>query len=78
MTASWQWISVVVFCAVGLWCLFGAKRMQRGAIEASEDLKINPFRGYIRSSKYLTVTRLIGISAILVAVFLGVIIILQR
>jgi len=78
MRITWQMTSVAVFLAVGLWCLFGAKGMQRRAIQASEDLKTNPFRAYIRSSRYLTFTRLIGISAILVAFFLTVVIILQR
>ena len=59
--------SIIVFFAVGLYCLIGAKRMQRRAINAGDTMNVRLFRGYIRSKSYLVVARIAGVLCILVA-----------
>jgi hypothetical protein len=65
-----KWLSVVIFFAVGLWCVLGARRMQGAAIRASQDLKVNPFRSYIKSPTYVIVMRIGGVSAMIIALLL--------
>jgi hypothetical protein len=62
--------SIIIFFAVGLYCLIGANRMQRRAIEASDNMNIRLFRGYIRSKSYLVFARVAGVLCILAAVLL--------
>ena len=62
--------TIIIFFAVGLYCLLGAKRMQRRAIEAGDTLNVRLFRGYIRSKSYLVVARVTGILCIGLAVLL--------
>jgi len=58
------WLTATIFLGVGIWCLVGAKGMQKRAIEASDSMKINPFRSYIKSAYYLITTKITGISSI--------------
>ena len=62
--------SIIIFLGVGLYCLIGAKRMQRRAIDAGDEASVRLFRGYIRSKAYLVVARIAGVLCILVAVLL--------
>ena len=78
MTNTWNWVSIAIFLALGFYSLFGARRMQKQAIKASEDLKSNPFRSYIRSPTYLTVARIIGASSIVVALLLALALMLGK
>ena len=64
------WTTIAIFMAAGIWCILGARRIQKRAIEAGESLKINPFRGYINSASYVTVTRIAGVASLIVAVIL--------
>ena len=48
--------------------MLGARRMQKRSIEASKNLKVNPFRNYVNSPAYVVVTRIIGVIAILIAI----------
>ena len=78
MSNHWRWIYVGFFLLVGVWCILGARYMQRYAIKASEDMKVSPFRAYIKSPTYLIVARLIGASSILVALLLALVLILEK
>jgi len=69
------WLTATIFLGVGIWCLVGAKGMQKRAIEASDSMKINPFRSYIKSPYYLITTKITGISSIAVALLLLVLLI---
>jgi hypothetical protein len=44
--------------------------MQRRAIEASDNMNVRLFRGYIRSKSYLIVARIAGVLCSLTAVLL--------
>jgi hypothetical protein len=65
-----DWTPIAIFLAAGIWCLVGARRMQKRAVEVGETLKINPFRRYIKSASYVTVTRIVGATSIIVALLL--------
>lgn len=62
--------TILIFFAVGLYCLFGAKRMQRRAIEAGDARNVRLFRGYIRSKSYVVVARIAGFVCVGIGVFL--------
>jgi len=62
--------SILLFFGVGLYCLLGAKRMQRRAIEASDKYNRRLFRGYIRSRSYVVVARITGVLSIGIALLL--------
>ncbi len=64
-------LTIAVFLVAGLWCLTQARRMQRRAIKASEELKLNLFRGYINSRSYVIVARVTGAACIAIALLLA-------
>jgi len=62
--------TVVIFLGVGLYCVIGANRMQRRAIEAGDTTGVRLFRGFIKSKSYVVVARLAGILCIVIAALL--------
>ena len=64
-------LTIAIFLVAGLWCLTQAKRMQRRAIKAGEELKFNPFGRYIKSNSYVIFTRVLGAICIVVALLLA-------
>ncbi len=69
------WTTIAIFLAAGIWCLVGARRMQKRAIEVGETMKINLFRSYVKSPTYVTFTRVMGAASIIVALLLLVLMI---
>ncbi len=73
-----NWIGVIIFLGAGLWCLFGARRLQKKAIEAESNMTIHPFRGFVRSSSYMIMARIVGASSILIAIIVTIVLIFGK
>jgi len=71
MPYFWKWVSVAIVFAFGISCILGARRMQQAAMKASDAMRVNPFRSYIRSPTYIMVARIIGGSFIVAALLLA-------
>jgi hypothetical protein len=75
MREALPWLTIAIFLAAGIWCLVGARRLQKRAIEVGETMRVNPFRSYIKSPIYVKVTQVIGAASIIVALLLLVLMI---
>ena len=71
--------SIIVFFGVGVFCLFRAKQLQNYAVRYYErnpdDAKWVPFLSYVKSATYVTVTRVVGLTTICVALLLAAVLV---
>ena len=74
--------SVIIFLAVGVFCLFRARQLQNYALRYyernPEEAKWFKFPGYVKSPIYVTVTRIIGGMTIVMGLFLAAVLIWFR
>jgi hypothetical protein len=65
----------VIFLIIGILCLLRARQIQKWALRYYEhnpnEGKWNPFLGYMKSDAYVLVTRVVGIMALTLVIFLA-------